>query len=54
MAGSTLAFIMTYKSLLLDLDKLGKEYELSMIVKQDIFDVHPELNPSQRAQIYMK
>ena len=36
------------------LDKLGKEYELSRLVKQDIFDTRPDVNSDVRALYYMK
>lgn len=35
------------------LDKLGKEYELSRMIKQDIFDTRPDLDSGMRAQYYM-
>ncbi len=38
---------------MINADKLGKEYELSRVIKQNIFDTHPELSPPQRAKIYM-
>lgn len=34
-------------------DALGKEYELSRMIKQDIFDTRPDLDSGQRAQYYM-
>ena len=36
------------------LDKLGKEYELSRMVKQDIFDTRTDLDSDVRALVYMK
>jgi hypothetical protein len=35
------------------LDSLGREYELSRMVKQDIFDTRPDLDSGLRAQYYM-
>jgi len=35
------------------IDKLGKDYELSRILKQDIFDTRPDLDSGMRAQYYM-
>lgn len=35
------------------LDQLGKEYELSRMIKQDIFDTRPDLDSGTRAQYYM-
>lgn len=34
------------------LDSLGKDYELSRIIKQDIFDTRPDLDSGMRAQYY--
>ena len=34
------------------MDRLGEEYELSRIVKQDIFDTRPDMDTSMRAQYY--
>mmetsp|Transcript_3419 Transcript_3419/g.2876 ORF Transcript_3419/g.2876 Transcript_3419/m.2876 type:complete len:88 (-) Transcript_3419:17-280(-) len=36
------------------LDKLGKDYELSRVVKQDIFDTRPDVDSDIRALYYMK
>ena len=36
------------------LDKLGKEYELSRLIKQDIFDTRPDVDADIRALYYMK
>ena len=35
------------------LDALGANYELSRVVKQDIFDSRPDLDSSTRANYYM-
>ena len=34
------------------LDKLGSNYELSRMMKQDIFDTRPDMNTAMRAQYY--
>ena len=34
------------------MDKLGQEYELSRMMKQDIFDTRPDMNTAMRAQYY--
>lgn len=34
-------------------DSLGKEYEISRLMKQDIFDTRPDLDSSTRANYYM-
>ena len=34
------------------MDKLGQEYELSRMMKQDIFDTRPDLDSGMRAQYY--
>jgi len=34
-------------------DALGKDYEISRLVKQDIFDTRPDLDSSTRANYYM-
>ena len=31
------------------LDKLGEQYELSRMVKQDIFETRPDMNTAMRA-----
>ena len=35
------------------IDSLGKEYEISRLMKQDIFDTRPDLDSGMRAQYYM-
>ena len=35
------------------IDQLGKDYEISRLVKQDIFDSRPDLNSAMRAQYYI-
>lgn len=39
-----MAFIQAYKGFVVKVDRLGKEYELARVVKQNIFDTHPELS----------
>ena len=34
-------------------DSLGKDYEISRLVKQDIFDTRPDIDSSTRANYYM-
>ena len=34
------------------MDRLGQEYELSRMIKQDIFDTRPDMNTAMRAQYY--
>jgi hypothetical protein len=51
--GGTFAAIKTGRSAIEDLDKLGKEYELSRLVKQDIFDTRSDLDSGMRAFYYM-
>ncbi len=34
-------------------DSLGKEYEISRLMKQDIFDTRPDLDSGTRASYYM-
>lgn len=34
-------------------DALGKDYEISRMMKQDIFDTRPDLDSGTRAQYYM-
>ena len=34
------------------MDKLGSDYELSRMMKQDIFDTRPDLDTGMRAQYY--
>lgn len=52
--GMTFAAIQTGKTAIEDLDKLGKEYELSRLVKQDIFDTRDDLDSGMRAYYYMQ
>ena len=35
------------------MDALGKQYELSRMIKQDVFDTRPDLDSGMRAQYYM-
>ena len=43
-AGAMLSVIQAYREFVINLDKLGKEYELSRMIKQNLFDTHPELS----------
>ena len=52
-SGSTYALIKTGWYITERLDALGKDYEISRLVKQDIFDSRPDLNSSMRAQYYI-
>lgn len=52
-AGVTYGSIKTGWYFVEKLDQLGKDYELSRMVKQDIFDTRPDLNSGMRAQYYM-
>ena len=52
-AGVTYGSIKTGWYFVEKLDQLGKDYELSRMVKQDIFDTRPDLDSGTRAQYYM-
>jgi len=52
-AGVTYGSIKTGWYFVENLDKLGKDYELSRMIKQDIFDTRPDLDSGMRAQYYM-
>ena len=52
-AGVAYASIKTSLMFIEKMDALGKEYELSRMVKQDIFDTRPDLDSGMRAQYYM-
>ena len=47
--GSIWAGVRTSWYFVEQMDKLGQEYELSRIVKQDIFDTRPDMDTSTRA-----
>jgi hypothetical protein len=53
MAGSFYSAIKTGRYGTETLDKLGKDFELSRMIKQDIFDTRPDLDSGIRAQYYM-
>lgn len=48
-AGVAYAGIRTGWHLVEQIDKLGKEYEISRLVKQDIFDSRPDIDSNTRA-----
>ena len=52
-AGVTYGSIRTGFFFVEKLDALGRDYELSRMIKQDIFDTRPDLDSGQRAQYYM-
>jgi hypothetical protein len=52
-AGVTYGSIKTGWYFVEKLDALGKDYELSRMIKQDIFDTRPDLDSGLRAQYYM-
>ena len=51
--GFSFAMIKTGWFIVEQIDSLGKDYEISRIIKQDIFDSRPDLNSGMRAQYYM-
>ena len=53
LSGAAYASIRTGWYLVERVDALGKDYELSRIVKQDIFDTRPDMDSATRAQFYM-
>ena len=48
-AGPLFASIKTSWFFVEKLDKLGQEYELSRMMKQDIFDTRPDMDTAMRA-----
>ena len=52
MAGTMLGCVKTSWYYVEQMDKLGQEYELSRVMKQDIFDTRSDMNSAQRAQYY--
>ena len=48
-AGSMFAAIKTGTYAAVSIDKLGKEYEISRLMKQDIFDTRPDVDSAIRA-----
>ena len=53
LAGSAFATLKTGWFFVEKFDKLGKEYELARMMKQDIFDTRPDLKSGMRAHYYM-
>jgi len=53
LSGAAYGSIKTGWYLVERVDALGKDYEISRIVKQDIFDTRPDLDGGIRAQYYM-
>ena len=49
LCGSSYAIIKTGWFVVEKIDALGKDYEISRLVKQDIFDSRPDLNSAMRA-----
>ncbi len=52
-AGAAYGSIRTGWYLVEKVDALGKDYEISRMMKQDIFDTRPDLDSSTRASYYM-
>ena len=52
-AGTLFGTLKTGKYFIERADMLGKEYELSRIVKQDIFDTRSDIDSNTRAHYYM-
>ena len=52
-AGSSYGLIRTGWHIVENLDALGKEYEISRMIKQDIFDSRPDIDSGMRAQYYI-
>ena len=48
-AGALFAWVKTNWFFIEQMDKLGQDYELSRMVKQDIFDTRPDMNTAMRA-----
>lgn len=53
LAGATYGCLRTSWYFVESVDKLGKDYELSRMIKQDIFDSRPDLDSSTRVNYYM-
>jgi hypothetical protein len=47
--GATYGTIRTSWYFVNQLDKLGRDYEISRMIKQDIFDTRPDLDSGMRA-----
>lgn len=52
-AGASFGTIRTAWYMAERVDSLGKDYEISRLMKQDIFDTRPDLDQSTRANYYM-
>ena len=53
LTGSLYGVIKTGWFLVESVDALGKDYEISRMVKQDIFDSRPDIDSGMRAQYYI-
>ena len=53
LAGASYGLIRTGWHLVEHVDALGKDYEISRMMKQDIFDSRPDLDSGMRAQYYI-
>ena len=53
LSGVTYGLIRTGWHLVENVDALGKDYEISRMMKQDIFDSRPDLDSGMRAQYYI-
>ena len=53
LAGASYSSIKTGWYFVERLDALGKDYEISRMMKQDIFDTRPDMDAGTRAQYYM-
>ena len=53
MTGALYGLIRTGWHLCESVDALGKDYEISRLLKQDIFDSRPDMDPGMRAQYYI-
>ena len=52
-AGTTYGVVRTGWHLVEKIDALGKDYEISRMIKQDIFDSRPDIDSGMRAQYYI-
>ena len=52
-AGASFGLIRTGSYIAESVDALGKDYEISRLMKQDIFDSRPDLDAGLRAQYYI-
>ena len=52
-AGTTYGLVRTGWHIVENLDALGKDYEISRMMKQDIFDSRPDIDSGMRAQYYI-